>query len=93
MNRVKGQRLSFSEELHMYSLAKIQNIPINDLDRDFDISVSTIRRIIKKVEIKDQCKWNKKPSTRRLLMESPWIKSVVKSFFSLNDNPKTVNDV
>ena len=93
MNRVKGQRLSFSEELHMYSLAKIQNIHINDLARDFDISASTIRRIIKKVEKGDQCKWNKKPSTRRLLMESPWIKSVVKSFFSLNDNPKTVDDV
>ena len=26
-------------------------------------------------------------------MESPWIKSIIKSFFSLNDNPKTVYDV
>ena len=59
MNRVKGKRLSFSEELHMYSLAKIQNVPINDLARDFDISASTIRRIIKKVEIGDLCKWRK----------------------------------
>ena len=69
-SRLKRQRLSRLEKLHIYDLVMIRGIPRKTVALVFQLSATTIRNIIRKIENEFISKTDMKPSTKRNLMFS-----------------------
>ena len=76
------------EKLHIYYLVMIREIPRKTVALDFQLSATTIRNIIRKIENEFISKTDMKPSTKRNLMFSRKIGDMIQTFLSSSTTPK-----
>ena len=93
MKRFKRQRLSTSEKLYIFDLIANRKATLRSITSDFQLSQETIRRIITKTMAQHLHQQTMKSPTRRNLIQSPWIKSMIETFVFSYSKPKTAKDV
>ena len=91
-SRLKRQRLTISEKIHVYDLAINHKVSIKNIACDFQLSASAVRSSINKIQSNRLQKWNSN-ATKRNLMSSCLVQNLIEDFFQKDNNPKIVKDV